>query len=72
MQIIHIDGANAKKPKISEFNQSTLSYELIIRSNTFINNIGAFDLRKINTVQLQLVKLADICEHLNSCIRKYL
>jgi len=46
---------------------------LIIHSNTLINNIGAFDLRKIiSMIQPQLVKLADICEHLNSCIRKYL
>lgn len=61
----------AKKPKVQDFNQGTLPYELIIRSNTIINNIGPFDLKKaIHTVQARLVQLQEISEHLNSCIRK--
>jgi len=54
-----------------EFNQGTLPYELIIRSNTIINNLGSFDLKKvINAVQPKLIKLSEIPDHLNSCVRK--
>ncbi|XP_029167920.1 uncharacterized protein LOC114943513 [Nylanderia fulva] len=68
-RIVHIDGAKAKKVKIPEFNQGTLQYELIIRSNTTINTLGNFDLKKnIQAVQPQLVELCDVPQHLNACI----
>jgi len=69
---VHIDGAKAKQTKLSTFNQGTLPYELIIRSNTIINTLGNFDLKSsVKEVQLQLVNFHDIPEHLNSCICKY-
>jgi len=56
-----------------EFNQGTLPYELIVRSNTIISNLGVFDLKmKIRAVQPQMVDFSEISEHLNSCVRKYL
>ncbi|XP_029157784.1 uncharacterized protein LOC114930190 [Nylanderia fulva] len=59
----------SKKVKIPEFNQGTLQYELIIRSNTTINTLGNFDLKKnIQAVQPQLVELCDVPQHLNACI----
>ncbi|XP_029177661.1 uncharacterized protein LOC114945571 [Nylanderia fulva] len=68
-RIVHIDGAKAKKVKIPEFNKGTLQYELIIRSNTTINTLGNFDLKKnIQAVQPQLVELCDVPQHLNACI----
>ncbi|XP_071642147.1 uncharacterized protein [Temnothorax longispinosus] len=67
--IVHIDGAKAKKTKVPEFNQGTLPYELIIRSNTIINNLGTFDLKTvINAIKPQLVNLSDVFQHLNYCI----
>ncbi|XP_029159109.1 uncharacterized protein LOC114931302 [Nylanderia fulva] len=68
-RIVHIDGAKAKKVKIPEFNQGTLQYELIIRSNTTINTLGNFDLKKnIQAMQPQLVELCDVPQYLNACI----
>ncbi|XP_071642074.1 uncharacterized protein [Temnothorax longispinosus] len=64
--IVHIDGAKAKKTIFPEFNQGTLSYELIIRSNTIINNLGTFDLK--TAIKPQLVNLSDVFQHLNYCI----
>lgn len=70
---MHIDDAKAKRLKIPEFNQGTLQYELIIRSNTTINTLGNFDLKKnIQAVQPQLVELCDVSQHLNACISKCL
>ncbi|XP_072760985.1 uncharacterized protein [Anoplolepis gracilipes] len=68
-RIIHIDRAKAKKTKVPEFNQGTLPYELIIRSNTIISNLGLFDLKKIiHSVQPKLIELSNIPNHLNSCV----
>jgi len=56
---------------VTDFNHGTLPYELIIYSNTIINNLGAFDLKaKINTIQPQIITLEKIPEHLNSLISK--
>jgi len=50
-----------------------LPYELIIRSNTIISNLGVFNLKmKIRAVQPEMVNFSEISEHLNSCVRKYL
>jgi len=71
LQIIHIDGAKARRPKVTDFNHGTLPYELIIYSNTIINNLGTFDLKtKINTIQPQVITFEKIPEHLNSLISK--
>ncbi|XP_011863913.1 PREDICTED: uncharacterized protein LOC105559885 [Vollenhovia emeryi] len=71
-KIIHIDGAKAKKPKITDFNHGTLPYELIVCSNTIINILGTFDIKlNINAVQPQKVTLTKIPEYLNSYIGKY-
>ncbi|XP_011860161.1 PREDICTED: uncharacterized protein LOC105557513, partial [Vollenhovia emeryi] len=72
-QIIHIDGAKAKAPLNSIFNQGTLPYELVVNRNTLINNLGTFDLLQvINAAQAKLIELNSIPDHLNSCVRKYL
>lgn len=71
LKIIHIDGAKAKKPKISDFNHGTLPYELIIRSNTIVNNLGTYDLKMIiNTVQPSIVEMSNIPNYINMYIRK--
>jgi len=54
---------------VTDYNHSTLPYELIIYSNTIINNLGTFDLKtKINTIQPQIITFEKIPEHLNSLI----
>lgn len=72
-QIIHIDGGKAKKPKIPEFNHSTLPYEIIIQQNTIINNLGVFNLKlNINAKKCyQLINIENIPEFLNKFISKY-
>lgn len=45
LQIIHIDGAKAQKPKIPDFNKGTLPYELNIRGSTVMNNLEVCDLK---------------------------
>ncbi|XP_071582104.1 uncharacterized protein [Temnothorax nylanderi] len=73
-RIIHIDGAKAKKPKIPDFNIGTLPYELIIRSNTVINHLGTFDIKKNISMQTEEIQFKDVCNHLNSyiCIRGFI
>jgi len=56
---------------VTDFNHGILSYELIIYSNTIINNLGTFDLKtKINTIRPQRITFEKIPEHLNSIISK--
>lgn len=70
---MHIDGAKAKQIKIPEFNRGTLGYELIVRSNTIINNLGSYNLKNmIKMIQPQLVDFCDISKYFNSCIGKCL
>lgn len=58
--------------KIADLNHDTLPYELIIRSNTIINNLGIFNLKsKINAVKPKLINIPNIPEYLGTCIRKY-
>jgi hypothetical protein len=47
--------------------------ELIIRSNTVINNLGSFDIKQnIQAIQAPIVKLSNIPDYVNQCIRKYI
>lgn len=38
-----MDGIQARIPKMSNFNNGNLSYELLIRSNTIISNLGQYE-----------------------------
>lgn len=56
---------------MSEFNHGTLPYELIIRTNTLVNNLGIFNLKTvIDAIKPRLITLLDIPEYLNTCVRK--
>lgn len=59
-------------PKVQEFNRGTLPYEIIIQSNTIINNIGSFDLKSnIGKGKCEkLINFEDIPRYLNKFIRK--
>jgi len=38
-----LDGVQARVPKIAAFNNGNVSYELLIRKNTIISNLGKYD-----------------------------
>lgn len=68
-RIIHIDGAKAKIPKVSDFNHGTLPFELIIRSNTIINSLGEFNIKdNIQIKHVPIIELIDIPDYLNQYI----
>lgn len=46
--MIHIDGAQSRMPKNSHFNNGNVQYELLIRSNTIISNLGYYEQTKID------------------------
>lgn len=57
---------------MNNFNQGSLPFELIINSNTIINNLGVFNIKKnIHAVQTSIIQLPNIPEYLNQYIRKY-
>ncbi|XP_070157973.1 uncharacterized protein [Polyergus mexicanus] len=41
--IIHLDGVQARTLKIANFNNGNVSYELLIRNNTVVTNLGKFE-----------------------------
>ncbi|XP_070171020.1 uncharacterized protein [Polyergus mexicanus] len=43
VDIIHLDGVQARTPKITNFNNGDVSYELLIRNNTVVTNLGKFE-----------------------------
>lgn len=38
-----MDGVQARIPKMANFNHGNLPYELLIRSNTIISNLGKYE-----------------------------
>lgn len=48
LQIIHLDGVQARPPKNKNFNNGNVPYELQIRSNTKINYIGKYEPKEEN------------------------
>ncbi|KAL0114824.1 hypothetical protein PUN28_011869 [Cardiocondyla obscurior] len=41
--IIHLDGVQARVPKIAAFNNGNVPFELLIRSNSIITNLGKYE-----------------------------
>ncbi|KAL0128623.1 hypothetical protein PUN28_003776 [Cardiocondyla obscurior] len=42
-RIIHLDGVQARVPKIAAFNNGNVPFELLIRSNSIITNLGKYE-----------------------------
>jgi len=63
--IIHLDGVQARLPKISTFNNGNVSYELLIRTNTIITNLGKYIPNHINDTPVP----TKLCEIFNTSRR---
>ena len=59
MQIIHLDGVQARTPKIKHFNNGNVPYELLIRSNTIVSNLGKYILNVASNAPKR-VELSDV------------
>lgn len=59
IQIIHLDGVQARMPKLSNFNNGNDPYELLIRNNTVISNLGKYTLNNTSDKPTP-VKLYDV------------
>ncbi|XP_036144312.1 uncharacterized protein LOC118646119 [Monomorium pharaonis] len=59
--IIYLDGVQARPPKAIQFNNGNVPYELQIRSNTIISNLGKYKLiNLLNKVEAEHVQLSDV------------
>lgn len=54
-----MDGVQARNPKIAHFNNGNVPYELQIKTNTVINNLGKYVLINSN-IQPECVKFIDV------------
>ncbi|XP_029171953.1 uncharacterized protein LOC114941216 isoform X1 [Nylanderia fulva] len=58
--IIHLDGVQARTPKISRYNNGNVPYELQIQSNTTISNLGKYNMERTNLIEPELVEFCDV------------
>ncbi|XP_025265607.1 uncharacterized protein LOC112638324 [Camponotus floridanus] len=58
--IIHLDGTQARPPKIPQFNNGNMPYELLIKSNTIISNLGKFEPMEIVDTTPETIELSDV------------
>ncbi|XP_029167408.1 uncharacterized protein LOC114945156 [Nylanderia fulva] len=59
-EIIHLDGVQARTPKISRYNNGNVPYELQIQSNTTIFNFGKYNMERTNLIEPELVEFCDV------------
>ncbi|XP_026828252.1 uncharacterized protein LOC113562612, partial [Ooceraea biroi] len=53
-KIIHLDGVQARIPKISNFINGNVQYDLLIRSNTVISNLGDYEPNQILSTPIRI------------------
>ncbi|XP_071582010.1 uncharacterized protein [Temnothorax nylanderi] len=58
--IIHLDGVQARPPKAVQFNNGSVPYELLIRSNTVITTLGKYELENSLDVEPEHIKFSDV------------
>ncbi|XP_011858676.1 PREDICTED: uncharacterized protein LOC105556203 isoform X2 [Vollenhovia emeryi] len=64
--IIHLDGVQARLPKMTNFNNGNVRFELLIRNNTRISNLGSYQMNLMETTPIS-VNLSDIL-NVSGCI----
>jgi len=61
-----LDGVQVRPPKMARFNNGNMPYELLIKSNTIVSNLGIFDpISYLDT----LPESVELCDVLNTTIR---
>lgn len=70
-QIIHLDGTQARPPKIAQFNNGNMPYELLIKSNTTISNLGKFEPMEIVYTTPEKIELSDVLNATKNRISEY-
>ncbi|KAL0128609.1 hypothetical protein PUN28_003763 [Cardiocondyla obscurior] len=63
--IIHLDGVQARPPKVSAFNNGTTNFELLIKSHNQINNLGEYKPQQNFEDNPQLIKMTDLYNSLS-------
>ncbi|KAL6418637.1 hypothetical protein ACFW04_011925 [Cataglyphis niger] len=59
--IIHLDSVQTRTPKIARFNNGNVPYELQVRSNTIISNLGKYNpLNLLDEIEPENVKFCDV------------
>ncbi|XP_024877221.1 uncharacterized protein LOC112458045 isoform X2 [Temnothorax curvispinosus] len=58
--IVHLDGVQARPPKASQFNNGNVPYELQIRSNTIVSNLGKYKLLCSSDIEPENVQFSDV------------
>ncbi|XP_039311975.1 uncharacterized protein LOC120359231 [Solenopsis invicta] len=58
--IIHLDGAQARTPKISHFNNGNVPYELLIQPNTILCTLGKYNISNVTSNSPQRVKFSEL------------
>ncbi|CAL1674778.1 unnamed protein product [Lasius platythorax] len=58
--IIHLDGVQARIPKVARFNNGNVPYELQIQTNSTYCNLGKYNSEQLIDVEPQLVEFCDV------------
>jgi len=66
-----LDGAQTRPPKIAQFNNGNMPYELLIKSNSTISNLGKFEPIKILDTTPEKIELSDVFNATKNRISEY-
>lgn len=64
-----MDGVQARTPKLAQFNHGNVSFELLIKSNTIISNLGKYKPKTIN-IEPIITSLNNVI-NTTECISKF-
>ncbi|XP_036141279.1 uncharacterized protein LOC118645060 [Monomorium pharaonis] len=58
--IIHLDGVQARSSKVASFNNGNTPFELLIRKNTIVSNLGKYEPTSNLEIEPMAIKLNEI------------
>lgn len=65
LQILHLDGVQARPPKLPQFNKGNVRFELLIKETTVVSTLGIYE----PTALMSIPDRVELCEIINTSTR---